>query len=220
MHPTPRPAWWAPWRVAWWVVLLAVVAVVLFGVAFAVRLSCGLGDCAAPAVRRLLSLDAVGGLPRLFTTGVLAAAGVLAGVRGWCARGRLRHWWAGVAGTALVLAVLKLESAHSAVESGTSPVTTLVLGVAIAVPALALLTGAGRAWGVAEAIRVVSAFAAYALAAVGLDAVTALVAALQDDAGTVSRSSAAFVEELGEALAAVVALAVVRAATEVSRTGR
>ncbi|WP_093577616.1 hypothetical protein [Geodermatophilus amargosae] len=213
MHPTVR----SQWRAAWWVLLLGLVAVVLFGAAFAVRLSCGLGYCTAPAVRQLLSLDAVGGLPRLFTTGVLAAAGVLAGVRGWSVRGRVRLWWAGVAVTGLVLAVLKSDSA---LESEASPTETLVLGLAVAVPALALLSGAGRAWGVAGATRVVSAFAGYALTALGLDAFTGLVEAVQDDAGTVSEYSAAFIEELGEALAALAVLAVVRAATAVSRTGR
>jgi hypothetical protein len=216
VHPAAR----SEWRAAWWVFLLALVAVVLFGAAFAVRLSCGLGHCTAPAVRQLLSLDAVGGLPRLFTTGVLAAAGVLAGVRGWSVRGRVRLWWAGVAGTGLVLAVLKSDSAHSAVESQTSPMTTLLLGLAVAVPALALLAGAGRAWGVAGSIRVVSVLAGYAVAALGLDALTGLVEAAQDDAGTLSEYSAAFAEELGEAFAALAVLAVVRAATAVSRTGR
>jgi hypothetical protein len=215
MHPTAR----SEWRATWWVVLLALVAVVLFGAALAVRLGCTPGHCTAPAVRHLLSLDAVGGLPRLFTTGVLAAAGVLAGVRGWSVRGRVRLWWAGVAGTALVLAALKYAGAHSAVESETSPAATLVLGLAVAVPALALLATAGRAWGVVGATRVVAAFAGYALAALGLDALTGLVAAVQDDR-TLSEYSATFVEELGEALASLAVLAVVRAATAVSRTGR
>ena len=214
MQPTVRPER----RTAWWVLLLVVAAVVLFGAAFAVRLSCGLGHCSAPAVRHLLSLDAVGGLPRSFTTGVLAAAGVLAGVRGWSARGRVRLWWVGAAGMALVLAALKLESAHSAVESETSPAATLVLGLAVAVPSLALLAGAGRAWGVAACTRVVAAFAGYALAALGLDALTGLVEAVQDDVGALSASSATFVEELGEALASLTVLAVVRSA--VSRRGR
>lgn len=213
MHPAAR----SEWRAAWWVFLLALVAVVLFGAAFAVRLSCGLGHCTAPAVRQLLSLDAVGGLPRLFTTGVLAAAGVLAGVQGWSVTGRVRLWWAGVAGAGLVLAVLK---SFSALESEAPLTATLLLGLAVAVPALALLAATGRAWGVPGATRVLAAFAGYALAALGLDALTGLVEAVQDDAGTVSEYWAEFAEELGEALAALAVLAVVRAATAVSRTGR
>lgn len=82
VQPTVRPLR----RTAWWVLLLALVAVVLFGAAFAVRVGCGLGPCTAPTVRHLLSLDSVSGLPRLFTTGVLAAVG------GWSARGLVRLW--------------------------------------------------------------------------------------------------------------------------------
>jgi len=214
VQPTVRPER----RTAWWVLVLALVAVVLFGAAFAVRLRCGLGHCTEPAVRHLLSLDAVGGLPRLFTTGVLGAAGVVAGFRGWSGTGRRRVWWTATAGMALALAVLKMGSTHSTVESGTSPVATLVLGLAVAVPSLALLAVAGRAWGVAASTRVVLTFAGYALAALGLDALTTLVEALQGDTGTVSEYSATFVEELGEALASLTVLAVVRSA--VSRTGR
>jgi hypothetical protein len=208
------------WRTARWVVLPGVVAVLLFGAAYVVRLSCALGHCTAPPVRHLLDLDAVGGLPRLFTTGVLAAGGMLAGVRCLSVTGRPRLWWAAVAATGLGLAILKLVSAHSVVKAETSPMTALLLGLAVAVPVLALLAVAGRTWGIAETARVVTAFAGYALAALGLDVLTSLVEAVQDDVGAVSASSATFVEELGEALAALGVLGVLRSATAFSRTGR
>ncbi|MGY1727133.1 hypothetical protein ACI79J_09165 [Geodermatophilus sp. SYSU D01062] len=128
-----------------------------------------------------------------------------------------RLWWAAVAAGGLALAVLKLESAHSVAEDGTSPSTTLLLGLAVAVPSLGLLAVAGRSWDVAAAAPVVAALAGYALAALGLDALTSLVEAL---AGRAGAAPATFVEELGEALAAVAVLAVVRSGTAPARPGR
>ncbi|MGY1735310.1 hypothetical protein [Geodermatophilus sp. SYSU D00684] len=213
MHPSARPQR----RPAWWVLLLGLAAIVLFGAALGVRVHCGTGHCAGSAARRLLDLDAVGGLPRLFTTGVLVAVAVLAGRACRRATGRVRLWWAAVAAAGLALAVLKLASAHSLVETETSLLTTLLLGLAVAVPSLGLLAGAGRAWGVAATARVVAALAGYAIVALGLDVLTHLVRLLAGRAGAVP---ATFVEELGEALAAVAVLAVVRSGTALARPGR
>ncbi|MGY1786745.1 hypothetical protein [Geodermatophilus sp. SYSU D00698] len=213
MHPSARPQW----RRAWWVLLLGLAAIVLFGTAFAVRLSCVLGHCAVPSVRHLLDLDAVGGLPRLFTTGVFVAVAALAGRACRSATGRARPWWAAVAAAGLALAVVKLASAHSLAEAGTSPLTTLLLGLAVAVPSLWLLAVAGRAWDVPATVPVVAALAGYALAALGLDVLTHLAGLLAGGAGA---ASATFVEELGEALAAVAVLAVVRSGTSAAHPGR
>ncbi|MGY1733180.1 hypothetical protein ACI798_16840 [Geodermatophilus sp. SYSU D01045] len=212
MHPTAR----SEWRPAWWVLLLGLVAVVLFGAALVVRLHCGAGPCAGSPVGRLLDLDAVGGLPRLFTTGVFVTVAALAGRACRPVAGRARLWWAAVAAAGLTLAVLKLDSTHSVAEAGTSPLTALLLGLAVAAPSLGLLAVAGRAWRVAATVPVVAALAGYAVAALGLDAVTHLVEALAGGAG----AAATFVEELGEALAAVAVLAVVRSGTAAGRPGR
>ncbi|MGY1831730.1 hypothetical protein ACI8AA_15060 [Geodermatophilus sp. SYSU D01180] len=213
MHPSARPQW----RPAWWVLLLGLTAIVLFRAALVVRVHCGTGHCAGSAAGRLLDLDAVGGLPRLFTTGVFVAVVVLAGRACRPATGRARLWWAAVAAAALALAVLKLASAHSLAKTETSPLTTLLLGLAVAVPSLGLLAVAGRAWGVAATARVVAALAGYALAALGLDVLTSRAGVL---AGGLAAAPAMFVEELGEALAAVAVMAVVRSGTAVARPRR
>ncbi|MEX5719312.1 hypothetical protein [Geodermatophilus maliterrae] len=213
-----RPATGPRLRDVWWVFGLVLVAACLFGTAFVVRLRCLAGACVRPAVGQLLDLEAVGGLPRLFTAGVFVAAAVLA----WRGRptGWGALWWTVVAGTVLGLAVLKLASAHSIVKGATSPWTTLLLGLAVTVPGLCLLYVAGRAWRVPATGSVVAVLGAYALTALGLDVVTTAAAVVQTYAGARTGASAAFVEEFGEALAALGVLAVVRWWTAVSRRGR
>jgi hypothetical protein len=63
---------------------------------------------------------------------------------------------------------------------------------------------------VAATRPVVLALAAYAAVALGLDLLTALAAAVQDRVGWLTVSGATFVEELGEALAALLLLVTVR----------
>ena len=75
MHgPTPARA---RLRDSWWVYALAGVAVVVFPVALVVEVRCGLGRCSGSFVERLFSLDALGGLPRLYTSGLFVAGAVL-----------------------------------------------------------------------------------------------------------------------------------------------
>ena len=62
----------------------------------------------------------------------------------------------------------------------------------------------------AVAQPVVFAMAAYAAVALGLDLLTGLAAAVQDRVGWLTVSGATFVEELGEALAALLLLTTVR----------
>jgi hypothetical protein len=68
----------------------------------------------------------------------------------------------------------------------------------------------GRRWGVAGARAVVLAMAAYAAAALGLDLLTGLAAAVQDRVGWLTVAGTTFVEELGEALSALLVLVTVR----------
>jgi len=207
VHPTPTP--WPRLADAWWVYALGALALVLFPVGLIMRLRCAMGWCTGSPVEHLFDLDAVGGLPRLFITGLFAGVAVL----GWLGRrrsaGRARAWWTAVAGLGAVLAVAKLVSAHSSAKHS-APVLTLVVGVLLTVQALGVLTGTGRRWGLTAARPVAVALGAYAAAALGLDAVTSAVAAAQDHVGALSEAAATFVEELGEALAALVVVVTVR----------
>ncbi len=207
-----RVSWTAPprRRADLQLLLLLAVACALFAAALLVRVRCRLGDCPGPTATRLLDLDAVGGLPRLFTTGICLGVAVVAWRVCAATSGRRALWWSVVAVAGLGLALLKVVSAHSVIEGRTSPTATLALGLAVAVPSLCLLTVAGRAWGVTATVPVAAVLAGYALAALGVDALVVLVEAGQDHVGALSRGAATFVEEFGEALAALAVLAVVR----------
>jgi fumarate reductase subunit C len=109
----------------------------------------------------------------------------------------------------VVLALAKLFSVHSLAKAD-SAVVTLVVSVLLAGVGLGALHALGRRWRVAGARPVVIALALYACAAIGLDAVTWLIAAVQAHSGALSAAAATFVEELGEALSALVLLVTVR----------
>jgi hypothetical protein len=202
----------APWpgrRRAWWVYASALALVGLFCAGFLVRVRCtALRRCGGP-VARVLDLDALGGVPRLVTTAMFVVIAVLAWRAARRAAGRRALWWTAIAAAGAVLAVLKLVSAHSLAKAD-SAVLTLVGSVGLAVAALVVLWVLGRRWGVAAAGPVVGALALYAGAAIGLDAVTWLAAAVQTHAGALSATATTFVEELGEALSAFVLLVTVR----------
>jgi len=206
----PRLSPWPRLRDAWWVLALAALAIALYPIALVVAVRCGLGRCAgAGGWERLFALDAVGSLPRLYTTGLFAAVAVLGAVVVRRTVGRPRTWWAGVAVIGVLLAVAKLLSAHSTAKSA-SPAATLLVGVVGTVLALGALTVAGRRWGIAAARPVVLAMALYAVAALGLDVVSVLLVAAQDRVGLLSHVAVTFAEELGEALAALFLLVTVR----------
>jgi hypothetical protein len=201
-----------PWpraRDTWWVFGLAVAALGLFLVGFLVDVHCGKRGCGGSLSFRLLDLDAVGSLPRLFTTGLFLGVGFLA----WRARrssvGAVATWWTAIAVIAIGLALAKLVSLHSTLKGG-SPWLTLVGGVVLAVATLVPLSAVGRRWGLAAAGPVVMAMAAYAGVALGLDLLTGLAAALQGRVGRLTVVGSTFVEELGEALSALLLLVTVR----------
>lgn len=202
-----------PWpriRDTWWVFGLAVSALGIFLLAFLVALRCGPWGCHGSLATRLLDLDAVGGLPRLFTTALFLGVGLLA----WRARravhGAPAAWWTVVAAIAIGLALAKAVSVHATLKDSVSPALTLVGGLSLTGIALVALWAAGRRWGVAAARPVVLALAVYAVVALGLDLLTGLAAAVQDRVGWLTVSGATFVEELGEALAALLLLVTVR----------
>ena len=200
---------WPPLRVSWWVYALACTAVVLFPVGLVVRVRCGLGRCNGSMLQHLFDLDSVGGLPRLFTTGLFAAVAALAW---WAARqcaGDRRTWWTAVSGVGAVLALAKLVSAHSVAKSS-APVATLLVSVLLAGVALVTLTVAGRRWNVPATRPVVIALGVYAAAALGLDAITAAAVAAQSHVGALTAATSTFIEESGEAATALLLLVTVR----------
>jgi hypothetical protein len=204
-------------REPWWVYALGVALVGLYCAGLAVRVRCTvLGHCGATS--RLLDLDSLGGVPRLATTALFLATAVLAWGASRRVAGRWALWWAAIAGVGAVLAVLKLVSAHSVAKSD-SAVGTLLGSVLVAGIGLGALWATGRRWGVAATRPVVLALAFYATAAIGLDAVTWLIGAVQAETGAFSEAAATFVEELGEALTALVLLGTVRGQAAALRSG-
>ncbi len=202
-----------PWpgiRDTWWVFGLAAAALGIFLLSFLVALRCGPRGCDGLLGTRLLDLDAVGGLPRLFTTGLFLGVAVLA-LRARRGRGgQAALWWAGIGIIAAGLALAKVGSVHGSLKSSVSPVVTLVGGLALTLLVLGAAWVTGRRWGVAAARPVVLALATYAAVALGLDLLTGVAAAVQERVGWLTVSGATFVEELGEALAALLLLVTVR----------
>jgi hypothetical protein len=196
-------------RDAWWMWVLLGVAVVLYGAGLDVRLRCRLHDgCHWWTRDRFFDLDSLTGLPRLFITGLFVAVAVLA----WRARSRsggpAATWWTAIAVIGGALAVLKVVSAHSDAKASNA-VLTLAVGALLSVVALGMLLRTARRWSVPAGPPVVVALAVYAFAALGLDAVTGLVAGIQGTTGVVADSVATFIEEFGEALGALFVLAMV-----------
>ncbi len=188
-----------------WLYGLTAVAVVLFAVALAVRLSCVSYGCVGSSAERVLNLDGMAGLPRVFTTGLLVASAATAF---WISRRRAggsRRWWELVVLVGVGLALAKVFSAHSAVKVA-GPVVALLTSLLLTVVVLTVLRVTARLWRVSVAAPVITALGLYALAALGLDAVTAAAAGLGGEARPAAVAVATFVEELGEALAAILLL--------------
>ena len=205
----PTPSRWPRLSDAWWVYALACAAVVLFPVGLVVRLRCSLGRCGNAVVQHLFDLDSVGGLPRLFTTGLFAA---VCGLAWWAVRqcsGGPRTWWTAVSAIGAVLALAKRVSAHSVAKSS-APVATLLVSVLLTVVALVALTVGGRRWSVPAARPVVIAFAVYATAALGIEAIAAAALAAQSHVGSLTAATTTFIEEFGEAATALLLVVTVR----------
>jgi hypothetical protein len=192
---------------AWWATGCAVLALGLFGAGFLQRLNCGRRGCSDAPLTQLLDLDAVGGLPRLFTTALFAGVAWLAWRARRSASGRPRLWWTAVAAVGAGLAAGKLTSLPNAFGDDVSPAPAVALAAALTGVVLAALALSGRRWAVAATVPVVLALAVYAAGALGLDVLT--TAAAQERTGRLAAAAASFVEELGEALAALLLLVVV-----------
>ena len=87
---------------------------------------------------------------------------------------------------------------------------TLLASVLLAAVALVALIVTGRRWDVPAARPLVIALALYAVAALGLDAVTAAAVAAQSHVGTLTAAASTFIEEFGEAVTALLLLVTVR----------
>ncbi|MGY1812826.1 hypothetical protein [Blastococcus sp. SYSU D00820] len=178
---------------------LAATAVALEAVGYALRLS----DVTGPTAR-LLSMDAPYSLPRLFVAALFAAAAVAA-VAGAARFPGRRAWWLSVGLVAAAIATVKAGStvhaeAMNRLSDATGAVGATVVSVLAAGAVLATLGFLSRAER-RDRRRVLSTLGLYALASVGLSAVSAMVAG----AGRLA-AAATFVEESGEALAGVAVL--------------
>ncbi len=159
----------------------------------------------------VLSMDGAFSLPRLVVAGLFAVSAVAAGAGAARQPGR-RPWWLAVALVGTGTAVVKAGSTLHVEDLGT---TSAVLGAAVALLLSGVLAGAvvGGLWFLSrherrDRRRVLSALTLYAVASVGLAALSSAVAAVY---GTASgwAAAATFVEESGEALGGVAFLVAV-----------
>ena len=160
-----------------------------------------------------LSMDAPFSLPRMFVALLFAAAAAAAVAGAGSMPGR-RTWWLAVALVGGGIAAVKAGStvharAMSAVSNAFGSSVALLLSVAAAVVVV------GGLWFLSrterrDRRRVLSALAFYAVASVGLSALSSTAAGLYGGASSWA-AGATFVEESGEALAAVAFLMAVLA---------
>ncbi|MGY1774417.1 hypothetical protein ACI8AV_01020 [Geodermatophilus sp. SYSU D00804] len=179
---------------------LAALAVALEAVGYALRLQGTTGQ-----VSRVLSMDAPYSLPRMYVAALFAAAS-LAAVAGAARNPGRRTWWLAVGAVAGGIAVVKAGSTvhvtgMQALSSVVSPVGAVVVSVLLAGAVLAVLAFISRAER-RDRRRVLTTLCLYAVASVGLSAVSGWV-------GAQWSAMATFVEESGEALSAVAVLVAV-----------
>ena len=181
-------------------IALIVLALGLETSGFLVRLTGGTSE-----VTRLLSMDGPFSLPRMFIALLFAAAAVAAVAGAGRMPGR-RVWWLAVGFVGAAIAAVKAGStihadALSALSDAAGNTGALLLSSAVAalvVGALGLLSRAERR----DRRRLLSVLAFYAAASIGLSSVSSWVAGAYGGASSWA-AGATFVEESGEALAAV-----------------
>ncbi len=157
-----------------------------------------------------LSMDAPFSAPRLFVAGLFAVA-ALAAVAGAALQERRRPWWLAVAVVAAAIAIVK---AGSTIHSDAMQLATRTFGATAALLLSSALAAAvlGALWWLSagerrDRRRVLSALAFYGVAVVGLSALSGAVAGAYGNSSWAA--TATFVEESGEALAAVAYLVAV-----------
>jgi hypothetical protein len=178
-------------------IALAAMAVALETSGFVSRLNGSTGTTA-----QILSMDAPFSLPRMFVAALFAAA-ALAAVAGAGSLPGRRTWWLAVG---LVGGVIAAVKAGSTVHADALNSLTNAIGgsAALAVSAGLAVAVVGVLWFLSrderrDRRRVLGVLALYALAAVGLSAVSGMAGAYGDQWAT----TATYVEESAEALAAV-----------------
>ncbi len=181
-------------------IALAATAVALEAVGFVLRLTGATGPTA-----RALSMDAPYSAPRLFVAALFAVAAVAALAAASRIPGR-RAWWLAVGLVAGVIAAVKTGStvhatAMQELADSLGKAEAVAVSVVVAVAVLAVLGFITRAER-RDRRRVLSTLAAYAVASVGLSAVSAVAP------GQLA-ITATFLEESGEALAGVAFLVAV-----------
>ncbi|WP_093577604.1 hypothetical protein [Geodermatophilus amargosae] len=181
-------------------VALAGLAVALEAVGYALRLRGTTGQ-----VAQVLSMDAPYSLPRMYVAALFGAA-ALAAVGGAARNPGRRTWWLVVGAVAGGIAVVKAGgtvhvTAMQVLAELTSPAGATIVSALVALAVLAVLAFASRAER-RDRRRVLSTFGLYAVASVGLSAVSGRV-------GPQWSAMATFVEESGEALSGVAVLVAV-----------
>lgn len=179
---------------------LAATAVLLETAGYVARLTGATGQ-----VARALSMDAPWSAPRTFVAALFAAAGVAAVAGAARVPGR-RTWWLAVGLVCAGVAVVKAGgTVHvevmASLETAVGPAGAVVFAVVVAAGVLAVLSFLSRAER-RDRRRVLTGLGAYAVASVGLSAVSVVAAGRW--AGT-----ATYLEESGEALAGVAVLVAV-----------
>lgn len=189
-------------------IVLAVAAVLLMTSGYLLRLTGSTGTTAD-----VLSMDAPYSLPRMYVA-LLFAAAALAAVAGAGSIPGRRTWWVAVGLVAGGIAAVKagstvhsdaLHALEGAVGGGAAVVVSAAAAAAV-VAALWFLSRSERR----DRRRILSVLALYAVAAVGLSALSSVTAAAYGEVSNVA-IAATFVEESGEALAAVAFLIAVLA---------
>ena len=181
-------------------VTLAGIGVTLEAVGFVVRAA------GQDRAGQLWSMDQPMSVPRLYVTALFLAAAAAALLGGSRAPGRFA-WWVGVGLVALVVAEVKGGGtvhvrALETVGLAGRPVAAAVVSAAVAAVVLAALWWLSRTE-IRDRRRVLGAFALYAVASVGLSAVST---GLGQTRGSTWAAAATFVEESGEVLGAVAVL--------------
>ena len=187
-------------------VALVACATALMVAGYAVRLTGASGPAAT-----LLSMDAPLSIPRMFVAGLFAVAAAAAFAGAARMPGRTA-WWAAVGVVAALIAWVKAAGTLHTAALATAAEAVTPIGAVLASAALAGAVLGGLAllsWGERrDRTRVIGSLLLYTVAAVGLSAMSSVLAGAY---GGTSRWVAAvtFVEETGEALSGVVFLVAV-----------
>ncbi|TYP87177.1 hypothetical protein [Blastococcus xanthinilyticus] len=173
---------------------LAAAAVALMATGFLLRLNGATGTAA-----QVFSMDAPLSLPRLFVAGLFAVA-ALAAVAGAALNPGRRTWWLAVGLVAAAIASVKAGGTVHA-DAMAALVSAAGRPAAIAISAVAAVAVVGALFFLSrterrDRRRVLGSLAGYAVASVGLGALTSVVP------GSLA-VTATFVEEAGEALGGV-----------------